>query len=140
VHGGRTMKDQHNDLHSFNTRTRIWRKYYLITYPLQRDQHQICKIAGKNAVLFGGFSSTKNILLNDLWVIDYSKTNPEKNLDSDVQGAEWIKIENDSGPRPSPRRGHSMISNGTTLFLFGGATKEKDCCLEKNNNMNRNSL
>eukprot|EP00826_Nyctotherus_ovalis_P012156 TRINITY_DN13182_c0_g3_i1.p1 TRINITY_DN13182_c0_g3~~TRINITY_DN13182_c0_g3_i1.p1 ORF type:complete len:317 (+),score=97.31 TRINITY_DN13182_c0_g3_i1:458-1408(+) len=120
------MKDQHNDLHSFNTRTRIWRKYYLVTYPLQRDQHQVCRVPGKSAVLFGGFSSAKNVLLNDLWVIDYSKANPEKNLDSDVQGADWVKVENDAGPRPGPRRGHCMISSGTTLFLFGGATREKN--------------
>ena len=51
---------------------------------------------------------------------------PEKDSDSEVQGAEWTKIENDTGQRPAARRGHTMISKEGTVFLFGGATGEKD--------------
>ena len=120
------MKDQHNDVHSLNVRSRVWKKYYLVTYPMPRDQHQVCKIGDRIAVLFGGFAAAKNALLNDLWLLDYSKANPEKDADSEVQGAEWIKIDNDTGPRPTARRGHSMISSGTSVFLFGGTTSEKD--------------
>ncbi len=66
------MKDQHNDIHSLNVRTKVWKKYYLVTYPLPRDQHQICKVGSDRcAVLFGGYSSAKNLLLDDLWLFDY---------------------------------------------------------------------
>jgi len=120
------MKDQHNDVHSFNVRTRVWKKYYLVTYPFPRDQHQICKIDDKTALLFGGFTASKGILLNDLWIFNYAKANPEKESDSEIQGAEWINITNDTGPRPTPRRGHTMISMGSIVYLFGGATGDKD--------------
>ena len=61
-------------MHNLNVKTRIWRKYYLVTYPEPRDQHQIVQATdAKLAILFGGYSASKNVLLDDLWVLNYSK-------------------------------------------------------------------
>ena len=52
----------------------MWKRVFVIEFPLMRDQHKICKIPGKKEVLlFGGYNIHKNLFLNDVWTFNYGK-------------------------------------------------------------------
>ncbi|KAL0209637.1 hypothetical protein RCL1_008475 [Eukaryota sp. TZLM3-RCL] len=64
---------------------------------------------GMVAYIFGGMSS-KHRELNDLWAFDMTRHS-------------WRKI-TPSGSSPSPRYGHTLVSYGSKLYLFGGAKQK----------------
>ena len=41
--------------------------------PISRSHHEVVVVNKREAFLFGGFSSSKKLLLNDLWRMDASR-------------------------------------------------------------------
>jgi hypothetical protein len=54
--------------------------------------------------MFGGFSATKNLLLNDLWKLDLTNVTFETKA-NDLAGASWTTL-TQQGEVPKARKGH----------------------------------
>jgi hypothetical protein len=91
----------------YNVETQIWKKCFSMDSPMARSQHATCKITETDIVLFGGFSESKDTLLNDVWVCDLSALDPN-GKGNELTGMVWLRTKI-KGTAPSPRKGHSFV-------------------------------
>lgn len=81
--------------------------------PQPRFFHTSC-IIGNKLYLFGGCNQ-KSQIFNDFYFLEFGSFN-------------WVKINYETSLNPAPRFGHSMISIGIRLFIFGGKSeRDQDC-------------
>lgn len=93
----------------FNTKEFIWEKLNSQgEVPKPRRGHSMVLIESL-IVIFGG-SDLNNNFYNDLYIFDLLKNT-------------WMKI-NHFGDIPSPRAEHSAVVYGTTIWIFGGASRD----------------
>jgi len=105
IFGGITSDRDLNDVLSFNMCSRGWTLHECAgASPSPRHGHAACRVA-ESMYIFGGNSAGGS--LNDLW---------EYALDARA----WTQVVSTKGSAPSPRYGHSLISFGNRLVVFGG--------------------
>ncbi|CAL5445008.1 unnamed protein product [Camellia sinensis] len=101
---------QTNQVHVFDTATRIWSDPVMKgTPPVPRDSHS-CTAIGDNLFVFGGTDGQNP--LNDLHILDTSTHT-------------WISP-SVRGEGPEAREGHSAAVVGRRLFIFGGCGKSSN--------------
>ncbi|XAR63822.1 hypothetical protein NMG60_11023920 [Bertholletia excelsa] len=101
---------QTNQVHVFDTATRMWSEPVVKgTPPVPRDSHS-CTTVGDNLFVFGG-TDGKNPL-KDLYILDTSSNT-------------WVSP-TVRGEGPKAREGHSAALIGKRLFIFGGCGKSSN--------------
>lgn len=111
--GGETVEGTNsrffNELYSYATDNRTWRKISSKNSPLPRSSHAMCAHPSGILLLFGGeFSSPKQSTFyhyGDTWI-----------LDGDLK--EWTKIDQRNGP--SARSGHRLACWKNYIVMHGG--------------------
>ena len=92
----------------------------MLDMPPPRFSHSVADFTEKEKIIFGGFSSTNNQILNDVWIFNFEKislnsTSPE------IPGA-FCQVKEQSGDVPSGRFGHSCLTINKKMFVVGGKT------------------
>ncbi|KAJ7544879.1 hypothetical protein O6H91_09G097200 [Diphasiastrum complanatum] len=99
-----------NDLYVLNTETFFWAKLVTLgTPPARRDSHTCSSFKNKFIVLGGEDGS--NSYLSDVHILD---------VDTRV----WKELKT-SGSKLMPRAGHTTVSQGKHLIVFGGFTDDR---------------
>ncbi|KAJ6418456.1 hypothetical protein OIU84_001759 [Salix udensis] len=97
----------YNDLYILNTETFVWKKAITTgTPPSARDSHS-CSSWRDKIIVIGG-EDGHDYYLSDVYILD-------------TETLVWKEL-NTSGQRLPPRAGHSTVSFGKNLFVFGGFT------------------
>eukprot|EP01017_Pseudomicrothorax_dubius_P048413 TRINITY_DN879_c0_g1_i1.p1 TRINITY_DN879_c0_g1~~TRINITY_DN879_c0_g1_i1.p1 ORF type:complete len:594 (+),score=117.05 TRINITY_DN879_c0_g1_i1:17-1798(+) len=120
VVGGFNDRTLLDDYFVFSTATHVWRKGSLSgkVRPRPREWASFSVGAvdrGDILVVFGGYFYTHDLEfeenLNDLWSLDLTNNT-------------WHKIEARGEP-PQPRCGHTAVTIGSKMFVFGGAQLDR---------------
>ncbi|KAJ6359043.1 hypothetical protein OIU76_000706, partial [Salix suchowensis] len=97
----------YNDLYILNTETFVWKKAITTgTPPSARDSHS-CSSWRDKIIVIGG-EDGHDYYLSDVYILD-------------TETLVWKEL-NTSGQKLPPRAGHSTVSFGKNLFVFGGFT------------------
>lgn len=70
---------------------------------------------GTQCYIYGGASTPENLLLDDVWVFDFT----ELDFSGAVGGWSQLDVRGGAGGR----KGHSMVAYDDMLLVFGGVTK-----------------
>jgi N-acetylneuraminic acid mutarotase len=112
-----------NDMISFDIATKKWTKIdnFNGEAPSPRSDHAAA-VVGKNIYIFGGSDKTVSPM-NDLHYFD-------------VETLTWRQPQTKGIP-PSPRSGHTMVSVGNKIYVYGGAkwNSSQNAWTEKSNDM-----
>lgn len=121
IYGGQVDKSRSvGDFYFLNMKTSMWKRLFITETPPSRHHHTMTQIQGfkKQRIIFGGICIPENIILNDVWIMNFENMAVNSSL-ADISGAE-CKLQPVKGDVPTPRRGHSAIGIGAELFVFGG--------------------
>lgn len=109
VYGGASFEaGAHNDLHRFNTAQRQWQRMVLPGVAPGALAYHSMSCAGGKAYVSGG-EDASGTLQREMYAIN----------DIGTGAVAWSRI-GLSGAPPTARRGHSLTSSGSRLYLFGG--------------------
>ena len=102
-------KAEENTESFFNTTEFVWENLPFLGEAPSPRRGQSVIIADTYLIVFGG-SDLNSKFYNDVFYFDLLKKN-------------WMKV-NAVGKIPTPRADHSAILYGTTMWVFGGASKD----------------
>ncbi|CAD8124604.1 unnamed protein product [Paramecium sonneborni] len=104
-------KDYLNDLHSFNTKTNMWKLIQTVDNQRPPPRANHCSSVCQNKLfIFGGWDGSKR--LNDLFCYD-------------VTTNKWIELK--PLQSPSARAGMCMTTINNKIYLFGGSGPQTTC-------------
>ena len=117
IFGGQGSKrEPMYDMHALSINIGKWIKLGPSERPAGRIHSAGC-ILNSNLYLFGGASAPYDMLNNDLWAFSYKEINwtiAEK--EGHCPG--WIELKTNTPPYK--RKGHTMLANNSTIYIFGG--------------------
>lgn len=79
-----------NDLYCLNTETLKWRKFFILEVPYNRVSSAFTN-GYECRFLIGGSSLPENLLLNDVWFLDFN--NVDWKVSYDIPGAYWKQLD-----------------------------------------------
>ncbi|XP_060206530.1 protein GLUTELIN PRECURSOR ACCUMULATION 3-like isoform X4 [Lycium barbarum] len=113
VFGGTNGREPLNDLHILDTYTLVWKHLAPSGTPPSKRETHACSSWNNKMIIIGGEDTNHNYL-SDVHV-----------LDTDTLA--WCKL-NTTGQIFPPRAGHTTISLGKNLFIFGGFANDQSLC------------
>ncbi|EFJ15144.1 hypothetical protein SELMODRAFT_42940, partial [Selaginella moellendorffii] len=103
-------EEYYNDLHVLNTSTFVWKKISTTgVSPIPRDSHTCSSY--KNCFVVMGGEDGGNAYLNDVHILD-------------TETMAWREVKT-TGAELMPRAGHTTISHGKYLVVFGGFSDDR---------------
>jgi Galactose oxidase, central domain len=107
------------DMHSLYIPTGKWVKLGPLERPAARIHSAGCLLSSC-LFLFGGASAPSDVPNNDLWSFPYTEINWEI-AEKEGYCPGWVKHE--TLCTPEKRKGHTMVTDKTSIFIFGGLNK-----------------
>ena len=126
--GGTTVKKKYsNDLILLNVEeinSCMWNeingKQTLAYWPKPRRFHAMCAYKKDSIILFGG-ESNEGEKLNDFWSLDVQKVAEYLQNSNQMTKMLWSRVQSGGLYQPRSRKGHSICSIDSFVYLLGGA-------------------